>query len=249
VVSWPVHRTLGFSERRSCCRPEFIAYYNERCTFFLSRLGLAGHWRLARRQRVAKIRIGCCLASRIRLHGCKIMSRWNRILFLALIIAQAAHSFEEYSTRVYDVLAPARVVRAFSLLTVAGLRHLQRRTGKLWPLVFFRSRCPRWPLGAKARLVLGGARGTQRLRPHRLVGFDGCLSARSGDRSSPTRNRSGVRFAAAALSVHNRCSNYRFLSPPSSIRHAASRRLKRCRPMRVSSCTNVPAATPTCGPG
>src|SRR5437870_11409851 len=38
------------------------------------------------------------------------MSRWSRILFLALILAQAGHSIEEYSTRLYDVLAPARFV-------------------------------------------------------------------------------------------------------------------------------------------
>jgi uncharacterized protein with HXXEE motif len=30
--------------------------------------------------------------------------------FLALILAQASHSIEEYSTRLYDVLAPARFV-------------------------------------------------------------------------------------------------------------------------------------------
>jgi hypothetical protein len=38
------------------------------------------------------------------------MSRWSRILFLALILTQAGHSIEEYSTRLYDVLAPARLV-------------------------------------------------------------------------------------------------------------------------------------------
>jgi len=38
------------------------------------------------------------------------MSRRNRILFLALILTQAGHSIEEYSTRLYDVLAPARLV-------------------------------------------------------------------------------------------------------------------------------------------
>ena len=38
------------------------------------------------------------------------MNRRSRILFLALILAQAGHSIEEYSTRLYDVLAPARLV-------------------------------------------------------------------------------------------------------------------------------------------
>lgn len=38
------------------------------------------------------------------------MNRPSRLAFLALILAQAAHSVEEYSTRLYDVLAPARFV-------------------------------------------------------------------------------------------------------------------------------------------
>ncbi|HEY4561329.1 MAG TPA: HXXEE domain-containing protein [Thermoanaerobaculia bacterium] len=38
------------------------------------------------------------------------MSRTGRIAFLALILAQAAHSIEEYANRLYDVLAPARFV-------------------------------------------------------------------------------------------------------------------------------------------
>jgi hypothetical protein len=38
------------------------------------------------------------------------MNRPGRIVFLALILAQAAHSIEEYSQRLYDVLAPARLV-------------------------------------------------------------------------------------------------------------------------------------------
>jgi len=38
------------------------------------------------------------------------MTRSIRLLFLALILAQAGHSIEEYSTRLYDVLAPARLV-------------------------------------------------------------------------------------------------------------------------------------------
>lgn len=33
-----------------------------------------------------------------------------RTIFLALILAQAAHSVEEYAFRLYDVLAPARYV-------------------------------------------------------------------------------------------------------------------------------------------
>ena len=35
-----------------------------------------------------------------------------RNIFLALILAQAAHSVEEYAFRLYDVLAPARYVSA-----------------------------------------------------------------------------------------------------------------------------------------
>ena len=38
------------------------------------------------------------------------MSRWNRLLFLALILVPAGHSIDEYSTRLYDVLVPARLV-------------------------------------------------------------------------------------------------------------------------------------------
>ncbi len=38
------------------------------------------------------------------------MNRPGRIAFLALILAQAAHSIEEYSNRLYDVLAPVRFV-------------------------------------------------------------------------------------------------------------------------------------------
>jgi hypothetical protein len=38
------------------------------------------------------------------------MNRQGRIAFLALILAQAGHSVEEYFTRLYDVLAPARFV-------------------------------------------------------------------------------------------------------------------------------------------
>ena len=38
------------------------------------------------------------------------MERRGRTLFLLLIAAQAGHSTEEYLTRLYDVLAPARAV-------------------------------------------------------------------------------------------------------------------------------------------
>jgi hypothetical protein len=47
------------------------------------------------------------------------MSRKARIAFLALVIAQAAHSIEEYVFRLYDVFAPARFV---SRLISANLR-------------------------------------------------------------------------------------------------------------------------------
>ena len=40
------------------------------------------------------------------------MSQKARIAFLALVIAQAAHSIEEYVFRLYDVFAPARFVSA-----------------------------------------------------------------------------------------------------------------------------------------
>jgi hypothetical protein len=39
------------------------------------------------------------------------MTRSDRLLFLALSLAQAGHSIEEYSTRLYDVPAPARLIR------------------------------------------------------------------------------------------------------------------------------------------
>lgn len=38
------------------------------------------------------------------------MSRSIQIAFLALILAQAGHSIEEYATQLYDVFAPARFV-------------------------------------------------------------------------------------------------------------------------------------------
>jgi hypothetical protein len=44
-----------------------------------------------------------------------------RNLFLALILAQAAHSVEEYAFRLYDVLAPARYV--------SGLFGVDRQAG------------------------------------------------------------------------------------------------------------------------
>ncbi len=46
-------------------------------------------------------------------HPSKQRTSENRILFLALILTQAGHSIEEYSTRLYDVLAPARFVSSF----------------------------------------------------------------------------------------------------------------------------------------
>jgi|RhiMetdeSRZDD1v2_1073273.scaffolds.fasta_scaffold34267_10 uncharacterized protein with HXXEE motif len=38
------------------------------------------------------------------------MSRSSRLALLALVLAQAAHSIEEYRTRLYDVFPPARFV-------------------------------------------------------------------------------------------------------------------------------------------
>jgi len=38
------------------------------------------------------------------------MKRQSRNLFLGLILTQAAHSIEEYFFRLYDVLAPARLI-------------------------------------------------------------------------------------------------------------------------------------------
>ena len=38
------------------------------------------------------------------------MARKGQLVFLFLILAQAAHSIEEYLTRMYDVFAPARFV-------------------------------------------------------------------------------------------------------------------------------------------
>lgn len=49
------------------------------------------------------------------------MHRSVRNIFLALILAQAAHSVEEYAFRLYDVLAPARYV--------SGLFGVDRQAG------------------------------------------------------------------------------------------------------------------------
>ena len=38
------------------------------------------------------------------------LKRQSQNLFLALILSQAAHSFEEYFFQLYDVLAPARLI-------------------------------------------------------------------------------------------------------------------------------------------
>ncbi len=38
------------------------------------------------------------------------MSHRSRLFFLILVVAQVAHSFEEYATRLYEVFAPARFV-------------------------------------------------------------------------------------------------------------------------------------------
>jgi hypothetical protein len=38
------------------------------------------------------------------------MSRLSKLLFLVLLIAQAAHSIEEYMTRLFEVFAPARFI-------------------------------------------------------------------------------------------------------------------------------------------
>src|SRR5262245_30053262 len=51
------------------------------------------------------------------------MSRSSRLAFLALVLAQAAHSIEEYRTRLYDVFPPARFV--------SGLLSADRRVGFL----------------------------------------------------------------------------------------------------------------------
>jgi hypothetical protein len=40
----------------------------------------------------------------------KPLSRPSRLAFLLLVVAQAAHSVEEYATRLYAVFAPARFV-------------------------------------------------------------------------------------------------------------------------------------------
>jgi hypothetical protein len=49
------------------------------------------------------------------------MTRRVGLAFLALVLAQAAHSVEEYYTRLYDVLGPARYV--------SGLISADRRVG------------------------------------------------------------------------------------------------------------------------
>src|SRR5262245_34223402 len=51
------------------------------------------------------------------------MSRSSRLVFLGLVLAQAAHSIEEYKMRLYDVFPPARYV--------SGLLSADRRVGFL----------------------------------------------------------------------------------------------------------------------
>src|SRR4029453_16767557 len=69
-------------------------------------------------------RIPTATASWYRTHRAKrsiAMSRSSRLAFLALVLAQAAHSIEEYRTRLYDVFPPARFV--------SGLVSADRRVG------------------------------------------------------------------------------------------------------------------------
>lgn len=74
------------------------------------------------------------------------MNRPGRIAFLALILAQAAHSIEEYSNRLYDVLAPARFV--------SGLFSSDLRVG----FVIFNALLVAFGLGCFFGPVLRGAR-------------------------------------------------------------------------------------------
>jgi hypothetical protein len=45
--------------------------------------------------------------------GAKTVEQRSQRLFLALILTQAAHSVEEYVFRLYEVLAPARIISGF----------------------------------------------------------------------------------------------------------------------------------------
>jgi len=50
------------------------------------------------------------LGSRCKAAGRGVVERRSQLAFLLLILAQAAHSIEEYVTRLYEVFAPARFV-------------------------------------------------------------------------------------------------------------------------------------------
>ena len=92
------------------------------------------------------------------------MDSRSRAAFLALIIAQAAHSIEEYAFRLFDVLAPARFIsgllsddlaRGFA---IANVGWCSSAPGVMWHacIVGFRrlgawpgsGRCSSWEMGS-----------------------------------------------------------------------------------------------------
>ena len=71
--------------------------------------------------------------------------------FLLLILAQAAHSIEEFVTRLYDVLAPARIISdAISTDRATGFLIANAALVTLGLLCWVFPVCQRWP---SARLV------------------------------------------------------------------------------------------------
>ena len=85
------------------------------------------------------------------------MDRSTRLAFLLLILAQAAHSVEEYAFRLYDLLPPALPRRSVWLRPAGRLRRLQHWHRPVRPVVLVRAGPAAASLGARLCLVLGPA--------------------------------------------------------------------------------------------
>jgi hypothetical protein len=93
--------------------------------------------------------------------------RPSQRLFLALILAQASHSVEEYVFRLYDVLAPARLISGLLSSDLAlgfAIANIALVSFGLWCyLARVRKRHPSWRSWAWFWTVLEAANGTGHL--------------------------------------------------------------------------------------
>ena len=125
-------------------------------------------------------------------------SRWA---FLMLILAQAAHSTEEYVFRLFDVFAPARFVSSLVSDDLAVGFALINAGLVLWSLVLCGARAARSLLRSCIRLVLDCARVRQRDRAHRFGAVTRWVRPRGRNGSCAARdvNVSGRHTLGSAL--------------------------------------------------